>query len=181
MAVATSPSPADDAIRVMVVDDSLVIRGMISRMIDETDDLSVVATAGDGERALSALRRAPVDVVVLDIEMPKMDGIEALPKILEQCPGVQVVMASTLTLRNAEISLRAMQLGAADYVTKPGSSGELRSADAFKQELIGKVRALGKVARRRSGSRAPAAAPPRMPKLMMVPAPRGRYLRASGA
>lgn len=149
-----------DAVRVMVVDDALVIRGMISRMLDQEDDLSVIATAGDGERALSALRRNPVDVVVLDIEMPNMDGLEALPKILEQAPGTQIVMASTLTLRNAEISLKAMQLGAADYVTKPGSSGELRSAEAFKHELVGKVRALGKVARRRMGvDRAPAAAP----------------------
>lgn len=151
-----------DSVRVMVVDDALVIRGMISRMLDQEDDLSVVATAGDGERALSALRRNPVDVVVLDIEMPNMDGLEALPKILEQAPGTQIVMASTLTMRNAEISLKAMQLGAADYVTKPGSSGELRSAEAFKHELVSKVRALGKVARRRMGAdrtAAPAPAP----------------------
>lgn len=144
-----------DPIRVMVVDDALVIRGMLSRMLEEAGDISVVASAGDGERALAQLKRNPVEVVVLDIEMPNMDGIEALPKIVSEHPNTQVVMASTLTKRNAEISLKAMELGAADYVTKPGSTGELRSADEFKRELVEKVRSLGKAARRRAGRLAP--------------------------
>ncbi|MDW3207126.1 MAG: chemotaxis response regulator protein-glutamate methylesterase [Alphaproteobacteria bacterium] len=144
-----------DPIRVMVVDDALVIRGMLSRMLEEAGDISVVASAGDGERALAQLKRNPVDVVVLDIEMPRMDGIEALPKIVSEYPNIQVVMASTLTKRNAEISLKAMELGAADYVTKPGSTGELRSADEFKRELVEKVRSLGRAARRRAGRNAP--------------------------
>lgn len=150
-----SGSIQDDPIRVMVVDDALVIRGMLSRMLEEAGDISVVASAGDGERALAQLNRNPVDVVVLDIEMPRMDGIEALPKIVSEHPGIQVVMASTLTKRNAEISLKAMELGAADYVTKPGSTGELRSADDFKRELTEKVRSLGRAARRRAGRTKP--------------------------
>jgi len=150
-ASATPNSVADDdAVRVLVVDDALVIRGMLSRMLEESGDISVVASASDGNMALARLKRNPVDVVVLDIEMPNMDGITALPLIVEQYPDVQVIMASTLTKRNAEISLKAMQLGAADYVTKPGSSGELHSADAFKQELQQKVRSLGKAARKRA-------------------------------
>lgn len=147
---ATPGAATTDPIRVMVVDDALVIRGMLSRMLEEAGDIAVVASAGDGERALAALKRNPVDVVVLDIEMPRMDGIEALPKIVAGYPGIQVVMASTLTKRNAEISLKAMELGAADYVTKPGSTGELRSADEFKRELIEKVRSLGKAGRRKA-------------------------------
>lgn len=152
---ATAGASSADPIRVMVVDDALVIRGMLSRMLEEAGDISVVASAGDGERALTQLKRNPVDVVVLDIEMPRMDGIEALPKIVAEYPNIQVVMASTLTKRNAEISLKAMELGAADYVTKPGSTGELRSADEFKRELIEKVRSLGRAARRRAGRNAP--------------------------
>lgn len=141
----------EDPVRVLVVDDALVIRGLISRLLEAAGGVSVVATAADGKRALSLLERHPVDVVVLDIEMPVMDGLEALPRIVAEHPGVQVVMASTLTHRNAEISLKAMRLGAADYVAKPGSSGEMRSADAFKRELVEKVKALGRVAKRRPG------------------------------
>ena len=147
-----------DAIRVMVVDDALVIRGMLSRIIEEEAGLSVVASVGDGERALKSLERHDVDVVVLDIEMPRMDGLTALPKIIEQAPGIQVLMASTLTLRNANISMQAMELGAADYIAKPSSSGELRSADEFRREFVEKVKTLGRIARRRRRlSGAPAA------------------------
>lgn len=156
---------ADDPIRVMVVDDALVVRGMLSRMLEGEADISVVASAGDGARALAMLARHPLDVVVLDIEMPTMDGLEALPKIVDSYPNVQVIMASTLTARNAKISLKAMELGAADYVTKPGSTGEMQSASDFKRELIDKVRSLGRAGRRkalrgagRTGGTAPAAA-----------------------
>jgi two-component system chemotaxis response regulator CheB len=141
---------AADPIRVMIVDDALVIRGMLTRMLEEADDISVVATAGDGEKALAKLKRTDVDIVVLDIEMPVMDGIETLPKIKADYPDIEVVMASTLTQRNAEISIRAMQLGAADYIPKPSSSGELRSADQFKQDLKDKIRTLGRAARRKA-------------------------------
>lgn len=149
-----------DPIRVLVVDDALVIRGLISRMLEAAGGIEVVATAADGKRALSLLERNPVDVVVLDIEMPVMDGLEALPQIVANHPAVEVVMASTLTQRNAEISLKAMQLGAADYVAKPSSSSELRGADVFKQDLVDKVRALGRVAKRRRGRSGSAAASP---------------------
>ena len=138
-----------DQIKVMVVDDALVVRGMVTRFLEESDDLAVVVSVGDGERALAALDRHEVDVIVLDIEMPKMDGLTALPKLLEKSPGVQIVMASTLTLHNAEISLRALSLGAADYVPKPSSGGEIRNRDDFKRELTEKVRTLGRVGRRR--------------------------------
>ncbi len=148
----------------MVVDDALVIRGMLSKMVEQTDGMEVVASVGDGERALRSLERHDVDVVILDIEMPRMDGLTALPKIIEATPGIQVLMASTLTLRNAEISMKAMSLGASDYIPKPSSSGELRNADDFRQDLIRKVQTLGRTARRqkrikaREKSGAPAAA-----------------------
>lgn len=138
-----------DPIRVMVVDDALVIRGLLTRILEENPGITVVASVGDGERAISALDRNEIDVVVLDIEMPRMDGLTALPKIIEKRPGIQVLMASTLTLRNAEISMKAMELGAADYVPKPSSTGEIRSAEDFRREIVDKVLSLGKTARRR--------------------------------
>ncbi len=141
-----TPSASGDSasqVRVMIVDDGLVIRGMLTRILEAEGDFSVVASAGDGQRALAALKRTPVDVVILDIEMPVMDGMTALPQIVATYPNVKVVMASTLTERNAEISLEALHKGASDYITKPGSSGALNNAEEFKRELVSKVRALG--------------------------------------
>ncbi|MGH7019925.1 MAG: response regulator, partial [Brevundimonas sp.] len=133
----------DPRIRVMVVDDSAIVRGLIVQALERDPALSVVARASNGEAALIELARTAVDVVVLDIEMPVMDGLTALPLILKLQPEVRVVMASTLTRRNARISLQALQAGAADYVPKPETGG-LVGADDFSRELTAKVKALGR-------------------------------------
>ena len=145
-----SPSSADP-VRVMVVDDSAVVRGLITRMLEEDPNFSVVASVGNGQMALSALERHAIEVVILDIEMPVMDGLTALPKLLKIDPELQIIMASTLTLRNADISLQALEAGAADYIPKPSSSSEisgLRGGGDFKRELLDKVRALAAARRR---------------------------------
>lgn len=139
-------------ISVMVVDDSAVVRGLFTRVIDAEADMTVVASASNGEMALAELKRRPVDLVVLDIEMPIMDGLTALPLLLAACPGVKVLIASTVSRRNAEISLKALQLGAADYLTKPSS---LIAADIFNQDLVQTIRAL--TARRSANATAQAA------------------------
>jgi two-component system chemotaxis response regulator CheB len=148
--------------RVLVVDDSAVIRGLISRAFDGQADLNVVGTAANGEMAVAALKKHPADIVILDIEMPVMDGLTAIPLLKEVDPGVQIIMASTLTQKNADISLRAMALGATDYIPKP-SSDQMVGANAFNTELVDKVRALGALARRR-GERLPSgvSAPPKL-------------------
>ena len=150
----TKPAPANepveaasDPFRVLVVDDSAVIRGMLSRILETDSEIRVVASVGNGEMAITAAKRHSPDVVVLDIEMPVMDGITALPKIIEADPGVKVIMASTLTLRNADISLKAMSLGAADYIPKPTSTSEISSGYDFKRDLIAKVKTLAAVRR----------------------------------
>jgi two-component system, chemotaxis family, protein-glutamate methylesterase/glutaminase len=137
-----------ECINILVVDDSAIVRGFISRWLEDEKGLQVVATAPNGESALAMLRLNRVDVVVLDIDMPIMDGISALPKILQVSPHIQVIMASTLTSRNADISLRALELGAADYVTKPRSSLAADAGTAFRSELIAKVKSLGERANR---------------------------------
>jgi two-component system chemotaxis response regulator CheB len=142
----------------MIVDDSATIRGLLTRALEVDPEIAVVASAADGEMALTQLARHDVEVVVLDIEMPRMDGLTALPRLLAAKPRVQVVMASTLTRRNAEISLQALAAGAADYVAKP-SAGALISAEDFKAELLRKVKHLAQAARRQSGGRAPQPAP----------------------
>ena len=136
-------------IAVMLVDDSAVIRGLLRRWLEEAPDIAVVATAGDGEAALRTAASAKPDVLVLDVEMPRLDGISALPRLLKADPELKVIMSSTLTLRNAEISLRALKLGAADYVAKPSSARELHAVDGFRRELVAKVRALGAARPRR--------------------------------
>ena len=149
-----------DPIKVMLVDDSAVVRGLISRIVDSDKRLSVKNSVGDGLAALRILERNPVDVILLDIEMPRMDGLEALPKLLELQPQVQVIMVSTLTTRNAEITFKALGMGAADTIAKPTASAEIYQSGGFKDELIGKILALGEVARRPARpARAPTPAP----------------------
>ncbi len=146
--------------RVMVVDDSALIRGLITRTLESDPDIKVVESVGNGELAVKAVGRVDVDVVILDIEMPVMDGLTALPEILRAAPGVKIIMASTLTRRNALVSIRALAAGACDYVAKPASVRELHAPDGFRQELLAKVKALADPSRRRSRS-ADAAAPKR--------------------
>ena len=164
----TGPAP----FRVLVVDDSHVIRGLLTRSLESDPAIKVVATAANGKVAIDELARgSEIDVVVLDIEMPVMDGMTALPQLLAARPGIQVIMASTLTLKGASISMKALSRGAADYVPKPSSTGEVHSAEDFKRELISKVKSWGAVARRRRGSAArPGTDAPIVPAARRFPA-----------
>lgn len=144
-------STVTDPIRVMVVDDSVVVRGLIGRWLDEDPALAVVASHRNGKLAVEDVTRSNPDVVVLDVEMPEMDGITALPLLLKAKPGLVVVMASTLTRRNAEISLKCLSLGAADYVPKPETNSGVTTSSEFRTEVIQKVKTLGQRALLRSG------------------------------
>lgn len=146
--------------RIMLVDDSAVIRGLYTKVISAEPDIEIVASVGDGEMALRALERNDIEVAVLDIEMPRMDGLTALPKLLKINPNLQIIMSSTLTLKNADISLRAMQAGAKDYIPKPTTTGALVSAADFKRELVQKIKVLGAARRKVSGGKAPSVAQP---------------------
>ncbi len=135
--------------RVMVVDDSAVIRGFVTRWLEEDPAIQVVSSAADGALALRALQKASVEVIVLDIEMPELDGMSALPLLLEADPNLQVIMASTLTLRNATVSLKALAMGAADYIAKPTTTRDPELAASYRRELAEKVNALGAARRSR--------------------------------
>jgi two-component system chemotaxis response regulator CheB len=143
----------------MLVDDSAVIRGLTARWLESDSGIKVVASVGGGELALSSARRTKPDVVVLDIEMPGMDGMTLLPKLLEVDPSLKVIMSSTLTQRNASISLEALAAGAADYIPKPSSRAELHQATDFRRNLISKVKALGSARRFRAPSDSAQGAP----------------------
>lgn len=138
-------------IRVMLVDDAIVVRGLFARWIEAEPDLELVASLRSGREAVNQIERVAPDVVVLDVEMPDMDGITALPLLLAKKRDLVVLMASTVTRRNAEISLRALSLGATDYIPKPENNRELNAASEFHRELIEKIRQLGLRALRRQG------------------------------
>ena len=140
-------SQADGAVRVMIVDDSVVVRGLIARWLDAVPGITVVSSQPNGAAALRELDRARPDVVLLDIEMPEMDGITALPLMLEKRRDLVVIMASGLTQRNAEISLRALALGAKDYIPKPDTNHVITTSVAFRRDLIEKITVLGAAVR----------------------------------
>jgi two-component system, chemotaxis family, protein-glutamate methylesterase/glutaminase len=141
-AVAASVSSADHPIRVMIVDDAAVVRRLLSRWIDAEPDLAVAATLRTGREAVDQIETINPDVVVLDVEMPELDGISALPLLLRKKRNLIVIMASALTRRCAEVSLRALSLGAADYVPKPETATDAPTSAAFQRELIEKIRSL---------------------------------------
>ncbi len=128
-------------LKIMIVDDSAVVRGLISRWLEHEPDMILAGLAIDGAKGVEKVKEIQPDVLILDIEMPNMGGLEALPKLLAAKPGLKVLMASTLTTRGANVTLRALELGAADYVPKPDSS-RIGGADGFRTELLTKIRAL---------------------------------------
>ncbi|HEY0837040.1 MAG TPA: response regulator, partial [Azospirillum sp.] len=166
---ATTRPASPDPFRVMVVDDSAVIRGLLTRALEGDPEIRVAASVGDGQMAINSLQRNSIDVIVLDIEMPVMDGLTALPKLLAVAPQVKIIMASTLTLRGADVSMRCLQAGAADYIPKPTSTREVGGAEDFKRELVSKVKALGAAARR-AGSRSRGEIRPLAPSPLSQPA-----------
>jgi two-component system chemotaxis response regulator CheB len=158
-----SPAIGHPPLRVMVVDDAIVVRGLIARWVEAESGLQVVASLRNGREAIEQVERADPDVVILDVDMPDTDGITALPRLLAKKRDLVVIMASTLTRRNAEISLRALALGAADYIPKPETTREITLSTAFRRELIDKIRALGMRRRRIIAARPRAPAAPAAP------------------
>lgn len=142
--------------RVLIVDDSMLIRGLFAEMLAHEPDLEVVGTATDPMDAREKIKQLNPDVVTLDVEMPKMDGITFLEKIMTLRP-MPVVMVSSLTARGAEITLKALEIGAVDFITKPALQSEA-SLLALKGELAQKVREAGRskaLVRQRATEHAP--------------------------
>jgi two-component system chemotaxis response regulator CheB len=144
LAAAISTSPAEAPIRVMVVDDAVVVRSLLARWVDGEPDMRVMASLRNGREAVARIEQGDVDVVVLDIDMPELDGISALPLLLQKKRDLVVIMVSTFTRRSAEISLRALALGAADYIPKPETAREATTSVEFRREFIEKIRTLGR-------------------------------------
>ncbi|MFI5118037.1 MAG: chemotaxis response regulator protein-glutamate methylesterase [Terriglobales bacterium] len=130
-------------IRILVVDDSVVIRKLLSDTLSGDPGLEVAGTASDGRIALAKIPLLKPDLVTLDVEMPVMNGLEALAALRKSYPKLPVIMFSTLTERGASETLEALALGASDYATKPSNTGSLALAiEQIRSELIPKIKAL---------------------------------------
>ena len=179
------PAPAAERqIRVMIVDDAVVARSMMTRWVEAESDMKVAAALRSGREALERIEASDPDVVLLDVDMPELDGIAALPLLLGQKRDLVVIMVSTLTRRSAELSLRALSLGATDYIPKPETTYEAMTSAAFRRELIGKIRGLGRK-RLLARNLAPAVAPEQEPRPRSQPsmaqrAPEAKPSRAEG-
>lgn len=126
--------------RVMIVDDSLTVRTIFKRMVESDGALTVAGTASSAERAIAQLAATPTDVVLLDLEMPGMGGLEALPSILKTASDAQVLVVSSLTQDGAEHTVSALSMGAADTMLKPRPGG---FNEEYRSQLLSKIRALG--------------------------------------
>jgi two-component system, chemotaxis family, protein-glutamate methylesterase/glutaminase len=127
------------AIRVLIVDDSLVVQQLLREMLSPFPDLKVVGTASDPFVARDKIKQLRPDVLTLDIEMPRMNGLDFLEKLMRLRP-MPVVIVSSLTQRDAEITLRALERGAVDYIAKPKVVSPQGLAD-YAEDLAGKIRA----------------------------------------
>jgi len=168
LAAAQSAPAADRQIRVMVVDDAVVARSMMARWIESEPDMKIAASLRTGREALDSITIHNPDVVLLDVDMPELDGITALPLLLAKKRDLVVIMVSTLTRRSAELSLRALALGATDYIPKPETTYEAMTSAEFRRELIDKVRGLGRK-RLLLRESTPPVAPEEAPALRRVP------------
>jgi two-component system chemotaxis response regulator CheB len=127
-------------IRLMIVDDSMVARAVLSRMIEADDLFEISAVAGTAEDAIEALRQVHVDVILLDLEMPGAGGLKMLPRIIEAGAGARVIIVSSLAEEGAQQTVAALAMGAADTLPKPGTG---RFNGRFSEILLNKLKALG--------------------------------------
>lgn len=172
--------PGADAVRVLICDDSATVRSVLQRHLHSDPLIRVVGKAANGKEGVDAVLAGGIDVVLLDIEMPVMDGMTALPRLLAADRTIKVLMSSTLTTHGAAIALEALRLGAADFIPKPTTAGGGLMDEGFRAELIAKVRGLGRQCHRRRAraSGSPAALPvgsePSTAALRLRPAPHQR-------
>jgi two-component system chemotaxis response regulator CheB len=142
-AVARVSAEEPGPLRVLVVDDAIVVRGLVSRWLNAEPDIEVVGALRNGQDAVDQIEAIDPDIVLLDVEMPVLDGLSALPLLLEKKRDLIVIMASTLTSPNSEVSLRAISLGAVDCIPKPDSGRDSVATNTYKQGLIDRVRRFG--------------------------------------
>ena len=154
-------------IRVLVVDDSVLVRRMVSNVLSGDSQLEVVGVAANGRIALAKIPQVNPDAVLLDVEMPEMDGLETLAAIRKTYPRLPVIMFSAVTERGAAVTLDAIALGATDYVTKPANMSSKEAAmEYIRDQLIPKIKGLCAGKR----DRLPTSLPPKVARIPPLPA-----------
>lgn len=148
--------PGAEPVRVLVVDDSPTVRAVFARLIEGEPDLRLAASAESAEGALATLVQAAPDVILLDLDMPGMGGLDAMPQMIELAAPARVLVVSSLTVRGAEHTLAALSLGAADTLAKP-KPGQFDQE--YRATLLRKIRLLGRVAKRAREQGTPPAQP----------------------
>ncbi|PIE33601.1 hypothetical protein CSA56_10815 [candidate division KSB3 bacterium] len=148
-----------EIIKVLLVDDAIVIRILVGNTIAQDPDLELVGKAENGKVALEQIAALKPDVVLLDIEMPEMNGLEVLKALKEQGMPTKVIMFSTYTTVGAKHTFEALELGAADFVPKPSSSGFSEGFEKVRKELFAKIKFVG--GRVDTASQKPLASPSR--------------------
>ncbi|HWT66498.1 MAG TPA: response regulator, partial [Terracidiphilus sp.] len=130
-------------VRILVVDDSAVMRSLLRTVIASDSSLELVGAAADGESALGIIATSRPDLVLLDVEMPVMDGLATLRAMRARAMRLPVIMCSSLTQRGATVTVEALAAGASDYVTKPARQANLAQAtQTLAQDLLPKIHAL---------------------------------------
>jgi two-component system chemotaxis response regulator CheB len=165
----------DPPVRVFLCDDSAVARGAMRRLLSADPELRIVGEAADGQAAVAALAHSPADVVLLDLEMPVLDGLSALPRILALPAAPTVIVASALTQPGGRATMAALRAGAADYIPKPSAAAGGLADPAFREEVLAKVKGWARVRRRggRAGAMRAAAARLKPPRLVVIGASTG--------
>jgi two-component system, chemotaxis family, protein-glutamate methylesterase/glutaminase len=166
---------ADRRTRILIVDDSAVIRSLLRSVVSRDAQLEVAATAADGATALACLETVRPDLILLDVEMPVMDGLATLRQLRARSYRTPVIMCSSLTHRGAQVTIEALAVGASDYVAKPqGASGREEAIAALAADLIPKIRALAGSSRTLPAPQRAAALPSAAPAPLAVrPQPLG--------
>lgn len=131
-----------DKISVVLVDDSAVIRGALSRILESDPAIAIVGSVANGEMGITMAGEKKPDVIILDVEMPVMDGLTALPRILKASPKTKIIMCSTLTEKGANVTLKAMSLGAVESIVKPTSAQDTGPGSSFRQNILTLVKSL---------------------------------------
>ncbi|MAP96581.1 MAG: chemotaxis response regulator protein-glutamate methylesterase [Ponticaulis sp.] len=164
MTLAASPRAQTAPIRVQLIDDSAVVRGLTRRWLTDVAGIELIVVSADGMQGVADAIKHKPDIVILDVEMPRMDGLEALPHLRRAVPQAKIIMASTLTHKGANVTIQALSKGATDYLPKPEAT-QLGGAEAYRDALIGKIRLLGK----REEAARPSAAPIPLRPLSLKP------------
>lgn len=136
-----SPRKLSTPIRVMLVDDSIVARSILERILSQRDDIEIIHKAEDTESALRMLKKQDVDIILLDIEMPKRNGLDALPEFIAQAKGARILIVSSFAEENGPAAIQALSLGACDTLAKPGRTNY---TGQFSATLVDKVVRLGR-------------------------------------